>query len=57
MKRNLILIMIHKTIRKILRFIIHHKMIYNIFHKRKWFNNLCYEEAQAVIGNRPLERS
>lgn len=42
----------HKTIRSILRFIIQHKRLNNLLSKWKWFNNLCYEEAQAVIGNR-----
>lgn len=43
----------HKFIRIILRFIIDHKKLCRIFDRWKWFNNLCYEEAQAVIGNRP----
>lgn len=43
----------HKYIRGILRFIIQHKKIDRIFSKWKWFRTLCYEEAQAIIGNRP----
>lgn len=42
----------HKIIRNILRFIIKHKRLNIVFSKWKWFNHLCYEEAQAVIGNR-----
>ena len=44
---------LHRFIRSILRFIIRHKKINRVFSKWKWFNHLCYEEAQAVIGNRP----
>lgn len=43
----------HRTIRCVLRFIINHKRLNKLFSKKKWFNKLCYEEAQAVIGNRP----
>ena len=43
----------HKIIRSILRFIIKHKKLERFFSKFKWFNHLVYEEAQAVIGNRP----
>ncbi len=43
----------HKAIRAVLRSIIKHKRICKIFEQWKWFNHLCYEEAQAVIGNRP----
>lgn len=46
-------IVMHRQIRNVLRFIIRHKRLHNIFGKWNWFNNLCYEEAQAVIGNRP----
>lgn len=46
----------HRFIRSILRFIIRHKRINHIFSKWKWFNHLCYEEAQAVIGNRPWKQ-
>ncbi len=42
----------HRFIRNILRFIIRHKRINQTFSQWKWFNHLCYEEAQAVIGNR-----
>ncbi len=42
----------HKIIRNILRFIIRHNKLCNIFTKRKWFNDLLYEEAQRVLDNR-----
>lgn len=42
----------HKIIRNILRFIIRHKKLYKIFTKRKWFNDLIYDEAQRILGNR-----
>ena len=44
--------MIHKAIRIVLRFIIEHKRLYKWFEKYKWFNDLVYDEAQRVIGNR-----
>lgn len=43
----------HRFIRTVLRFIIRHNRIDRVFSKWKWFNHLRYEEAQAVIGNRP----
>lgn len=43
----------HRFIRNILWFIIRHKRIDRVFSKWKWFNHLVYEEAQAIIGNRP----
>lgn len=43
----------HKVIRSVLRFIILHKRLYAFFTKYSWFNKLVYEEAQALIGNRP----
>ena len=43
----------HKYIQGILRFIIRHRKIDQIFSKWKWFRNLCYEEAQEIVGNRP----
>ena len=41
-----------KIINSILRFIIRHKTLYKIFSKYKWYNNLMYEQAQKIIGNR-----
>jgi len=41
----------HRFIRRILRYIIRHKRLNKIFSRWKWFNRVCYEEAQAVIGN------
>ena len=46
----------HKRIRSILRFIIRHKRLDAFFSKHSWFKKLLYEEAQAVIGNRPWYR-
>lgn len=43
----------HKAIRSVLRFIIRHKRLDAFFGKYNWFRKLIYEEAQAVIGNRP----
>lgn len=43
----------HKAIRSVLRFIIRHKKLDAFFSKYDWFRRLIYEEAQAVIGNRP----
>lgn len=43
----------NKLIRSILRFIICHKRLDAFFSKYDWFNKLVYEEAQALIGNRP----
>jgi len=43
----------HEAIRSILRFIIRHKRLDAFFSKCDWFKKLIYEEAQAVIGNRP----
>ena len=43
----------HKAIRSVLRFIIRHKKLNAFFSKYDWFRRLIYEEAQAVIGNRP----
>lgn len=43
----------HRLIRMVLRFIIRYKRISRIFDKWEWYKHLCYEEAQAVIGNRP----
>ena len=42
----------HKIIRSVLRFILHHKRVYKVFEKYKWFNELMYDEAQRIIGNR-----
>ena len=44
--------MIHKIIRSVLRFIINHKRLHKVFEKYKWFNELVYDEAQRIIGNR-----
>ena len=44
---------LHKVIRSVLRFIIRHRRLDVFFSKYDWFNKLIYEEAQAVIGNRP----
>lgn len=43
----------HKIIREILRFIIRHRKLNKVFSKFDWFNYICHEEAQAIIGNRP----
>lgn len=44
--------MIHKIIRSVLRFIIHHKRLCKTLEKYKWFNDLVYDEAQRILGNR-----
>ena len=41
-----------KFIRSILRFVIKRKHLYTMFSKYDWFNNLVYEQAQKLLGNR-----
>ena len=43
----------HKFIRSALRYVVNHKRLDRFFSRYKWFNHIVYEEAQAVIGNRP----
>jgi len=41
-----------KIINDILRFIIRNEKLYKVFTKYKWFNDIVYEQAQKIIGNR-----
>lgn len=41
-----------KLIIKFLLFVINNERLYKIFTQYKWFNDLMYEQAQKIIGNR-----
>ena len=45
----------HRQIRNVLRFIIKHRKLDKLFEKWNWYKHLCYEEAQAILGNRPWD--
>lgn len=43
----------HKVVRAIVRWMDRHNTIYTRLRKYEWYQNLIYEEAQGLIGNRP----
>lgn len=38
-----------KIIRKIMRFIFHHKQLYKIFTKYEWFNSSVHKQAKKML--------
>ena len=44
---------VHRIIFRFLNFTICHKHINEFFSRCGWYHKMLYEEAQAVIGNRP----